>query len=490
MKLKKVIMNVKHSEKRIAVIEDEQLVEWYSSADTNSFVGNIYLGQVQDVLPKLNAVFVDIGLAKNGFMRYEDTVEGKLNQDQTGESIRKTFQKGQYLLVQVIKDAFDEKGPKLTNNLEFSGDYVVYFPLTKQVAVSNKIKKESIRNKFYSLGRENTSESEGVIFRSSSENANPEDILNELNHFQALYSSFVKQTTKKTTCLWEANSLYTKFFKLHPANTISEIFVDDLLLTQNYLPHTVHTSIYKEKENIFEAYKIEEQIEKSYKSIVWLKNGSFLIIEQTEAMTVIDINTGKFIGKQNREETIFQTNQYAAIEIARQLRLRDIGGMVIIDFINMHSSEKQKKIYDLLKESFQNDRAFTKLFGFTSLGLFELTRKRTTHSHIEATHQKCPICTGTGLIKSAEQIAFELERALWEVASSDYEAILVECDRDVANFLNGENNEHIKRLEKALYMEIYIRISTAKVHYFEIVRVGSIKDITGYLEAVNNGSNC
>jgi len=481
MKLKKVIMNVKHSEKRIAVVEDNQLVEWYSSADTSSFVGNIYIGQVQDVLPKLNAIFVDVGLPKNGFMRFEDTIEGIENPDQSGEALRKTFQKGQYILVQVIKDAFDEKGPKLTNNLEFSGDYVVYFPLTKQVAVSNKIKKEAIRNKFYSLGRENTSGNEGVIFRSSSENASNEEIMNEFNQFQSLYTSIAKQVSKKVTCVWEANSLYTKFFKLHPANTINEMIVDDLLSIKNYLPLTVPTSVYKGKENIFVAYQIEEQIEKSYKSIVWLKNGSFLIIEQTEAMTVIDVNTGKFSGKQNREETIFQTNQFAAIEIARQLRLRDIGGMVIIDFINMHSTEKQKKISNLLKEAFQNDRAFTKLFGFTSLGLFELTRKRTTHSHIAATHQKCLLCNGTGLIKSAEQIAFELERALWEASSSEYEAILVECDHDVANYINGENNLHIKRLEKALYMNIYLKITSTKVHYYEIVRVGSEKEVRSYL---------
>lgn len=479
--MKKVIMSVKHSEKRIAVVENEQLVEWYSSADTSSFVGNIYIGQVHDVLPKLNAIFVDIGLTKNGFMRYEDTIEGKVNPDQSGEALRKTFQKGQYILVQVIKDAFDEKGPKLTNNLEFSGDYVVYFPLTKQVAVSNKIKKETTRNKFYSLGRENTSGIEGVIFRSSSENASNEEILSELNHFQTLYTSIVKQITKKVICVWEANSLYTKFFKLHPSNTINEILVDDLLSIKSYLPITVPTSVYKGKDNIFVAYQIEEQIEKSYKSIVWLKNGSFLMIEQTEAMTVVDVNTGKFSGKQNREESIFQTNQLAAIEIARQLRLRDIGGMIIIDFINMHSTEKQKKIVDLLREAFQNDRAFTKLFGFTSLGLFELTRKRTTHSHIEATHQKCLICNGTGLIKSAEQIAFELERVLWETSSSEFDAILVECNRDVANFISGENNEHIKRLEKALYMNIYLKITSSKVHYYEIVRVGSEKDVKSYL---------
>lgn len=481
MKLKKVIMNVKHSEKRIAVVEDDLLVEWYSSADTSSFVGNIYIGQVQDVLPKLNAIFVDVGLPKNGFMRFEDTFEGKENPDQSGEALRKTFQKGQYILVQVIKDAFDEKGPKLTNNLEFSGDYVVYFPLTKQVAVSNKIKKEAIRNKLYSLGRENTSGNEGVIFRSSSENTSNEEILNELNQFQTLYTSIAKQGSKKVNCVWEANSLYTKFFKLHPANTINEMIVDDLLSIKNYLPVTVPTSVYKGKENIFVAYQIEEQIEKSYKSIVWLKNGSFLIIEQTEAMTVIDVNTGKFSGKQNREETIFQTNQFAATEIARQLRLRDIGGMVIIDFINMHSTEKQKRISELLKEAFQNDRAFTKLFGFTSLGLFELTRKRTTHSHIEATHHKCLICNGTGLIKSAEQIAYELERALWEVSSSEYEAILVECDREVANYISGENNQHIKRLEKALYMNIYLKITSSKVHYYEIVRAGSEKEVRSYL---------
>lgn len=483
MKLKKVVMNVKHSEKRIAVIENEQVVEWFSSADKSTYVGNIYIGQVQDVLPKLNAVFVDIGLNKNGFLRFEDTVEGRINQqDRTEDTLRKTFQKGQYILVQVIKDPFDDKGPKLTNNLEFSGDYVVYFPLTKQIAVSNKIKKESIRNKFYSLGRESTNETEGLIFRSSCEQANLNDILDEFHYFQGVFSSFVKRISKKITCLWESNSLYQKFFKLHPANTISEIIVDDIIHSQNYLPEQVPTTTYRGKENIFKAFHIEEQIEKSFKSIVWLKNGSFLIIEKTEAMTVIDVNTGKFSGKHNREETVFQTNSLAASEIARQLRLRDIGGMVIIDFINMQSIEMQNKIVSLLKDSFKNDRANTRIFGFTGLGLFELTRKRTNHSHMEATHQKCPVCNGSGLVKNAEQIVFELERSLWEASTSDTEAILIECSNEVAELFKGEHNEHLNRLEKALFISIFLRIINTKINYYEIVRTGSKTDVISYLE--------
>ena len=482
MKLKKVIMNVKHSEKRIAVTENDQVVEWFSSADTNTFVGNIYLGQIQDVMPKLNAVFVNIGLSKNGFMRLEDTVEGKDFEKGSEEMIRKTFQKGQYLFVQVIKDAFDEKGPKLTNNLEFSGDYVVYFPLTKQIAVSNKIKKESKRNKFYSLGRENTNGNEGVIFRSSCEAANTEDIINELNKFKTFYDSLTNQSNKKISCVWEANSLFTKIFKLHPANTIGEMIIDDFISYQHHLPKEIQVTSYKGKENIFEAFKIEEQLEKSFKSIVWLKNGSFLVFEQTEAMTVIDVNTGKFSGKHNREETLFQTNQLAAIEIARQLRLRDIGGMVIIDFINMKTEDMQKKIVELLKDSFKSDRAYTKLFGFTALGLFELTRKRTSHSHLEATHQKCPECNGIGLVKNAVQIVFELERAIWEVSTSDAEAILVECNDEVANLLSGDQNGHIQKLEKVLFMKIFLKITPSRVPFYDIVRVGTTSEMTSYLK--------
>lgn len=482
MKLKKVFMNVKHSEKRIAVTEDDQLVEWFSSADKNTHVGNIYIGQVQEVLPKLNAVFVNIGLNKNGFMRFEDTVEGKEFENSTEDNIRKVFQKGQYILVQVIKDAFDEKGPKLTNNLEFSGDYVVYLPLTKQVAVSNKIKGESKRNKFYSLGRENTSGNEGIIFRSSCENTNPNEILTELKSFQTVYELLRNQNLKKITCVWEANSLFTKFFKLHPKNTISEIMIDDLISYKNYLPSEINITGYRGIENIFVTYKIEEQIEKSFKPIVWLKNGSFLIIEQTEAMTVIDVNTGKFSGKHNRDETVFQTNQLAAIEIARQLRLRDIGGMIVIDFINMKSSDMQKNIFDLLKESFKNDRAVTKLFGFTDLGLFELTRKRTAHSHIEATHQKCLECNGSGLVKNTVQTVFELERALWEVSTSDIGAILIECSDDVAKALNGEQNEHLQRLEKAMFIKIFLKTTTSKKPFYDIVRTGTLNEITSYLE--------
>ncbi|PEL10198.1 ribonuclease E/G [Bacillus sp. AFS017336] len=486
MSLKKVIMNVKHSEKRIAVIEDDQLVEWFSSADKNTHVGNIYIGQVQEVMPKLNAIFVNIGLNKNGFLRFEDTIEGMESDIKIESVIRQKFHKGQYILVQVIKDAFDEKGPKLTNNIEISGDYVVYFPLTKQVAVSNKIKKESKRNKLYSLGREYTNEHDGVIFRSSCDNAITDEILSELKAFQSLYESLKSQDYKKISCVWEANSLFTKFFKLHPKDTICELIIDDLVSYQNYLPAEIQVTSYRGIENIFEAFKIEDQIEKSFKQIVWLKNGSFLIIEQTEAMTVIDVNTGKFGGKNDREDTVYKTNQLAAIEIARQLRLRDIGGMIIIDFINMKTTEKQKSIFDLLKESFKGDRAYTKLFGFTDLGLFELTRKRTAHSHIEATHQKCPVCNGSGLVKNTVQTVFELERALWELSANDVEAILVECNEEVANALNGEQNNHIQRLEKAMFLKIFLKISSSKTPFYEIVRTGTTNEMKLYLEAANS----
>lgn len=487
MNLKKVIMNVKHSEKRIAVTENDQLVEWFSSADKNTHVGNIYVGQIQEVMPKLNAIFVNIGLNKNGFMRLEDTIEGKESEINKDELIRKKFQKGQYILVQVIKDAFDEKGPKLTNNLEFSGDYVVYFPLTKQVAVSNKIKKESKRNKLYSLGRDYTSDNEGLIFRSSCENAESDEILNELKGFQIFYESLKNQSFKKITCVWEANSLFTKFFKLHPKDTISELIIDDLAAYKNYLPEDLQIISYRGNENIFVAFKIEEQIEKSFKQIVWLKNGSFLLIEQTEAMTVIDVNTGKFSGKNNREETVYHTNQLAAIEIVRQLRLRDIGGMIIIDFINMKSIEQQKSIGVLLKEAFKNDRAYTKLFGFSGLGLFELTRKRTAHSHIEATHQKCPECNGSGLVKNTVQTVFELERELWELSTSrDIEALVVECSEEVAKALNGDQNNHVQRLEKAMFIKICLKIITSKTSFYNIARTGTTKEITSYLETVIN----
>jgi ribonuclease G len=477
MKLKKIIINCKQTEKRIAVLENEELVQWYSSESRSSVVGNIYIGRIEDILPKMNAIFVNIGLEKNGFLRFEDTLEWKHQAKDSIDQLRSHFQKGQYILVQVMKDPFDEKGAKLTTNIELTGDYIVYLPNGSMVAVSKKIQSEQKRNKLYQLGRNELSKEEGIIFRSSCNDAKESEIIKELECLKEEFSRFSTIKQAKVQLVWETNSIWKKVSKEHPFHTIDGIITDSIEQLDQRFKNSVSCKSYTGKENIFDAMKVQEQINRSQHKHVWLKNGSFLIIESTEAMTVIDVNTGKFIGKHNQQISAYETNMLAAAEIARQLMVRDIGGMIVIDFINMSSKKDQDAVRNELINSLKNDRVLTKVCNFTQLGLLEMTRKRTTQSILQSTHQPCDICNGLGMVKTADQIAFELERKLWEMSTSDYEAVLIECSNDVAKLLIGEKNEHINRLEKALLTKILVKITPGPKPYFNILRFGNENEL-------------
>jgi len=477
MKLKKIIINCKQTEKRIAVLENEELVQWYSSEGRSSVVGNIYVGRIEDILPKMNAIFVNIGLEKNGFLRFEDTFEGKHLVKDSIDQLRSHFQKGQYILVQVMKDPFDEKGAKLTTNIELTGDYIVYLANGSMVAVSKKIQSEQERNKLYQLGRNTLSKEEGIIFRSSCNDAKENEIIEELERLKEEFISLSIVKQSKVQLVWETNSIWKKVSKEHPFQTIGEIITDSLDQLDQEFRKSVSCKSYTGKENIFDAMKVQEQINRSQHKHVWLKNGSFLVIESTEAMTVIDVNTGKFIGKQNQQISAYETNMLAAVEIARQLMVRDIGGMIVIDFINMSSKKDQDAVRNELINSLKSDRVLTKVFHFTQLGLLEMTRKRTSQSILQATYQPCETCNGLGLVKTPDQIAFELERKLWEMSTSDYEAVLVECSKVVAELVMGVKNEHINRLEKAMLTKILLKVTPGPKPYFDILRFGNENEL-------------
>jgi ribonuclease G len=376
-----------------------------------------------------------------------------------------------------MKDPFDEKGAKLTTNIELTGDYIVYLPNGSMVAVSKKIQSEKKRNKLYQLGRNELSKEEGIIFRSSCNDAKESEIIKELECLKEEFSRFSTIKQAKVQLVWETNSIWKKVSKEHPFHTINEIITDSIEQLDQGFKNSVSCKSYTGKENIFDAMKVQEQINRSQHKHVWLKNGAFLVIESTEAMTVIDVNTGKFIGKHNQQISAFETNMLAAAEIARQLMVRDIGGMIVIDFINMSSKKDQDAVRNELINSLINDRVLTKVCNFTQLGLLEMTRKRTSQSILQSTHQPCDICNGLGMVKAPDQIAFELERKLWEMSTSDYEAVLVECSNDVAKLLIGEKNEHINRLEKALFTKILVKITPGPKPYFNILRFGNENEL-------------
>jgi ribonuclease G len=373
-----------------------------------------------------------------------------------------------------VKDAAGTKGPKLTGIIELSGEHIVFMPFGRYIAVSKKIadpKKQQILRKF---GNAVTKQGEGIIFRTSAEECSQEDLLGDIEALRQKYDQLVTQTKqlKKVALLSEMDDFKIEVKRVLDQIKFGEIIIDDLNESkkwQHLYPHlTVH--FHQKLENIFSSYDVETDLQKVLKRIVWLANGAYLIVDEAEAATIIDINTGKYEGKQQVEQTVFQTNKLAAVEVARQIRIRNISGIILVDFIDM-SKENQDKIEKLMINELRQDNRQTKVIGFTSLGILQLTRKKTVKSLSEVMKTKCSICEGTGFVLSSESIAFQLERELWEYQNKDYELVEIVTTKDVINIFCGEHYKHKDVIEKVLgfkiiFIEAYFPMPQYNIKYF------------------------
>lgn len=485
--LKTIIINVKTSEKRVAVIEDNKVLELNIGQPRHKeIVGNIYKGRVIDVLPGMQAAFVDIGLDKNGYIGRGQLAAYHLSPPSEKEkSISHFVRQGEEIIVQVTKEGSERKGPKLTGLIEFPGASLVYLPFGNYVAVSRKMKLEEEREKWRKFGQTQLQNPEGLIVRTAAENQDEAKILRELEFERNRYNALQEQQKrlKPPRLLYDANNLVDKILLEHRIENIKEIVIDDaqeFRQIKNQFGED-KVSFYQGKENIFSSYGIEREIDRALKHIVWLDNGAYLLIEQTEALTIIDVNTGKFQGKENLRDTVFKTNIAAAKEIAYQLKLRDISGIVLIDFIDMKQHDERQKVIQALRSVAKEDRNRVTIHGFTTLGILELTRKKTRQDLSAILQTNCPTCSGTGRIDSAETIAFKLERELWEHQGMDYDAVWVEATKDVKHVFQGEHNEHKNRLEAALSFHIYITEKDSPRHEYEIRQMGSNAEIKARL---------
>jgi len=485
--LKKLIFNISTSEKRLAVIEHNQVTELRIQQPTEEeTAGNIYSGRVTDVLPGMQAAFVDIGVGKNGYIHRNQLLDYHLSdlpeEVKNAKSISSFVREGQEMLVQVMKEGVGGKGPKLTGIIEIPGTHLVYLPKGNYVAVSRKMKTEKERERWRVFSQEVCEEMEGLIIRTASENQSTEVIVQEINKLRRRYDEIVtlQKSKKAPALLYDTNNLVHSVLQEIPLQQIDEIIVDDFKTFTEIKDHyhgieSLH--YYREKENIFSHYEIEHEIDQSLKRVVWLKSGAYLIVEKTEALTVIDVNTGKFQGKTNQRDTVLKTNIEAATEIARQLRLRDIGGMILVDFIDMKSEADQKKVISAFKESTQDDRNRVRVLGFTQLGILEVTRKKVRPSLDETLRVDCHQCSGDGRVMSNETIAYRLERRLWELREMEHEAVWIETTSEVKKIIEGNNKEHLKELEDHLRFTIKITPNESLSDTFSIRQLGSVVEI-------------
>ncbi|MED3623688.1 Rne/Rng family ribonuclease [Neobacillus thermocopriae] len=473
-----LIINYHSTEKRFAYLRNNRVEKIVlDRPEERSLVGNIYYGTVTKVLPGMNAVFIDIGEEKNAYL-HRDQIPSYTLAKEKGGNISSFVHQGEKLLVQVEKDATGTKGPKVTGIIEIQGQNLIYLPKGQYVAVSKKIADESKKTALRNLGRRLKTEEEGLIFRTSSLTCKEEEIQKEIDQLRITYQDILHRAghLKKPGVLVQKDSFTEMIIDQVLRMSSGEVIVDDLPMKKLLEEKNarVTCSYYNGKENIFSTHRIEHEINKALKRIVWLDLGAYLIFDETEALTIIDVNTGKFSGKADYQETVVKTNQLAAREIVRQLRLRDIGGIVLIDFIDMSREKDKQLILNTMAAELKQDEKQTKLIGFTPLGILQLTRKKTKITLSEAMQEKCPVCEGTGRILSAETVAFRLERELLEHRHSEFEAVLVETTEAVRTALLS----HKDFLEQSLQLKIYFLTKPSTHHYFILKQFGDEREIS------------
>ena len=476
--MRKLIINEKTKEVRCAVLEHDQLCEIHQTYSfEDEVIGNIYIGRVEKVLPGMQAAFVDIGLRQNGYIHRNDLISYQLggNLDRSS-SISQYVREGEQLLVQVVKEGTDQKGPKLTTNIEFGGNRLVYMPYGNYVAVSKKLSDEDERNRLLEIAHELREDKEGLLFRTASRNQSKEELSKEYKRLKQQFQSLPTTSRKKPVCVFEAKSFVDRIVNelaIHDKDTIISDQIARVQKLKQQFPSS--TIIYHDKkESIFSTYKIETEIDKLLKQIVWLKNGSYIVIEQAEALTIIDINTGKYSGKLSMRDTVLKTNKLAAIEIAKQIRLRNISGIILIDFIDMKHKEDQKSVVDTVMTEMKKDRVQHKVIGFTELNILQITRKKVRQSIEASITDRCPTCQGTGRIPTPEAIAYKLERELWEHQYMDEEAIWIEATANVIELLKGTNEDHLKQLEDALKYKIICSELDSTLPSYRIRHIGDV----------------
>ena len=379
--------------RKIILVENEKVMEYYQEDDLmKRKEGNIYIGIIKDIIKGMQSAFVDIGTEKNSFIHLKDILpkidERKEKYDETID-ISKIIEPGQKILVQVKKDSNEKKGARVSTHINLPSKYIVFMPNTDIITVSQKIEDEKEQKRLLSLVKANLSKGNGAIIRTSAEGKEEEiiqDIKNIENKWNKIIKTSVSPNSKKAKLLYQSEDIVEKILA---DKDISKIILNNkeeyqyLTKLQNENKEYKNIKIeLKEKQNILNIYNIEKQIEKIENRKVWLKCGGFITIDKTEALTAIDVNTGKYTGKYDLEDTVFKVNKEATIEIAKQLRLRDIGGIIIIDYIDMKNQENKNKIEKILKEELKKDRSKTQVEGFTKLDLMELTRKHIC-SHID-----------------------------------------------------------------------------------------------------------
>ncbi len=457
---KEILVDANGFSTRVAVVEDGAPVELYVEQEgAQRLVGNIYNGKVQNVLPGMQAAFIDIGLERNAFLYAGDIVmpddadeEIEREKIRSMRSIRDMLKPGQTIMVQVAKDPVGTKGARVTTHITLAGRSLVLMPTMDYVGVSRRIDKEEERTRLRRILTDIKPDNMGVIVRTASAGKSREAFVEDLESLKLLYEDIQKRARKQKapSLLHAEQSLLFRTVRDLLMRDVDRVFVNDAGALERLreiadvmAPKLKPRILLKQSEALFDRYDTEGKIDKALARKVWIKNGSYIIIDRTEALTCIDVNTGKFVGKDNLEKTITATNCEAAREIARQLRLRDIGGIIIIDFIDMERESNRSMVLNTLKTALKDDHTRSHVFGFTHLGLVEMTRKKTGRSLGDTLQTLCPYCAGDAHVLSPESVMAKVRKQTLQVLKgSEKKRMLIEVHPDVLRAMEQAEKEH------------------------------------------------
>ncbi|MEG6566125.1 Rne/Rng family ribonuclease [Thermoanaerobacterium saccharolyticum] len=453
--MKRILFDISDKFYQVAYLEDGLLIEYHVEySDKKSIVGNIYKGKVKNTIKGMQSAFIDIGLDKNAYLFVND-VKGILK---SNSSITKYVKPGQDIIVQVLKDSIGLKNPKVTTNISLPGKYVVLMPDSDHVGISHRIEDEKKRMELINIVKRVKPDNVGIIIRTAAQYVGEEEFERDIVDLCKLYEDILNKSkvAGSPELIYEEENFITKY--------LSSLMVDEIIVNDAEEYKRIFDYIKKEGLNISVKYEdgdlvglygIEKQVERLLSKKVWLKSGGFIIIDETEALTVIDVNTGKYTGKSSLQETILKTNIEAAKEIALQLRLRDIGGIIVVDFIDMDSDNDRQKILKVFEESLKSDRSKCSVLGFTHLGLVEMTRKRVRSNVSEYLQEKCDCCKGAGYIVSSDMMQLRINRSIERILrNTNAKKITITSNRRVRNII-----EKSGIIEK--YMEKYgVEINT------------------------------
>jgi len=474
-----LLVNITPTETRVAVVENGMLQEVYiERSASKGIVGNIYKGKVVRVLPGMQAAFVEIGLERTGFIHASDISvvdkDGVEQRNADVTDIRSMVWEGQSLVVQVVKDPIGTKGARLTTHLSVPSRYLVFMPQTDHIGISQRIDDETERARLKELVEKCAAASpahsqSGFILRTAAEGVGEDELMADIHYFQRLWSALERKMKERSapSIIYEDLPLYMRTMRDLVRPQIEKIRIDSRENYQNvqqfaedYIPELKdRIEYYPGERPIFDLYGVEDEIQKALGRKVALKSGGYLIIDQTEAMTTIDVNTGSFVGHRNQEETIFKTNLEAATSLARQLKVRNLGGIIIIDFIDMKSAEHRRQVHRTLEKAMEHDYAKTIITGVSELGLVEMTRKRTRESLEQVMCEDCPVCEARGSIKTSETICYEIFREiLREARAYDNDKLMVLASQPVVDRLLDEESASVADLEEFIGKSIQFQV--------------------------------